>query len=70
MVMHLKAGLSNRKLCFTHTAVHACRVGQHQSMDALIGADEDDDIVERLLDVDSSRQHGAVGELEFNSIVE
>lgn len=38
-------------------------------MDALAGADEDDDIVECLLDVDSSRQHGAVGELDFNSIV-
>lgn len=38
-------------------------------MDALIGADEDDDVVERLLDADSSRQHGAVGELEFNTIV-
>lgn len=39
-------------------------------MDALAGADEDDDIVERLLDVDSSRQHSAVGKLGFNSIVQ
>lgn len=39
-------------------------------MDALAGADEDDDVVERLLDADASRQHGAVGELDFNSIVE
>lgn len=54
----------------THTAVHACGVGQHQPVDALIGADEEDDIVEGLLDVDSSRQHSAVGELEFNSVVE
>lgn len=38
-------------------------------MNALIGADKDDDIVEGLLDVDSSREHCAVGELEFNSIV-
>lgn len=53
----------------THTAVHACGVGQHQPMDALIGADEDDDVVERLLDGDSPRQHGTVGELEFNAIV-
>lgn len=54
----------------THTAVHACGVWQQQSVDALVGADEDDDVVEGLLDVDSSRQHRAVGELEFNSIVE
>lgn len=38
-------------------------------MDALIGADEDDDIVEGLLYVDSPRQHSTVGELEFNSVV-
>ena len=38
-------------------------------MDALVGADEDDDVVERLLDGDSSRQHGAVAELEFNTII-
>lgn len=54
----------------THTAVHACRVGQQQPVDTLIGANEDDDIVERLLNVDSSRQHGAVAELEFDSVVE
>lgn len=39
-------------------------------MDALIGADEDDDIVEGLLYVDPPGQHSAVGELEFNSVVE
>lgn len=39
-------------------------------MDALAGADEDEDVVERLLDVDASRQHGAVGELDLNSIVQ
>lgn len=39
-------------------------------MDALIGADEDDDIVEGLLNVDSSRKNSAVAELEFDSIVE
>lgn len=38
-------------------------------MDALVGADEDDDVVERLLDVNSSGKHSAVGELEFNTIV-
>lgn len=38
-------------------------------MDAQIGGDEDDDIVEGLLDVDSSGQHGAVAELQFNSVV-
>lgn len=37
----------------THAVVHACGVGQHQPMDTLIGADEDDDIVERFLDADS-----------------
>lgn len=55
---------------FTHTTVHACGVGQHQSVDTLIGGDEDDDIVEGLLDVDSSRQQSAVGELEFDGIIE
>lgn len=54
----------------THTAVHACGVCQQQPVDALVGADEDDDIVEVLLHVDSSRQHGAVGELDFDGIVE
>lgn len=54
----------------THTTIHACGVGQHQPMDGLIGANEDDYIIECLLDVDSSRQQCAVGELEFNSIVE
>lgn len=57
-------------MLFTHTAVHACGVRQHQSVDTLIGGDEDDDIVEGLLDVDPSRQHSAVAELEFHSVVE
>lgn len=39
-------------------------------MDTLIGANEDDDIVEGLLNVDSSGQHGAVAELQFDSVVE
>lgn len=39
-------------------------------MDALIGGNEDDDIVEGLLDADSSGQHSAVGELQFDGIVE
>lgn len=39
-------------------------------MDALIGADKDDDIVEGLLNVDSSRKNSAVAELEFDSVVE
>ncbi len=39
-------------------------------MDTLIGGDKDDDIVEGLLDADSSRQHDTMGELESDSIVE
>lgn len=39
-------------------------------MDALVGTDEDDHIVERLLDVDSSGKNRAVAELQFNSIVQ
>lgn len=38
-------------------------------MDALIGADKDDDIVECLLDDDSSRKNSAVAELKFDSVV-
>lgn len=39
-------------------------------MDALVGANEDDNVVEVLLHVDSSGQHGAVAELDFDGIVE
>lgn len=39
-------------------------------MDTLIGADEDDDIVEGLLYADPPRQDRAVGELELDGIVQ
>lgn len=68
--MQTCVSIINSFLFATHTAIHARGVEQHQSVDALIGADEDDDIVQGLLNVDSSRQHSAVGELESNSIVE
>lgn len=54
----------------THAAVHAGRVRQHQSVDALIGGNEDEYIVEGLLDVYPTRQDRTVGEPEFDSIVE
>lgn len=53
----------------THTAVHACGVCQPQPVDALVGADEDDDVVEVLQHLDSSGQHSAVEELDFDGIV-
>lgn len=54
----------------THTTVHACGVRQPQPVDALIGADEDDDVVEVLLDLDSSGQHSAMEKPDFDGIIE
>lgn len=38
-------------------------------MNALIGADEDNDIIEGLLDIDSSGKNSTMAEPEFDSIV-
>lgn len=60
----------NRLYSCTHTAVHAVGVRQHKSVNAPIGGNEDEHIVEGLLDVDPPRQDSGVGEPEFDSIVE
>ena len=41
----------------THAAVHAGGVGQHQAMNALVGDDEDEHIVEGFLDGHAPRQN-------------
>lgn len=54
----------------THAAVHARRMRKNQSVDSMIGADEDDDVVQGLVDGDSTSQDAAVGELQSDTIIQ